>query len=82
MPFSRLRVELDDTEGHMPFRHSLDADGTEVTVRGPTGEEVSGHLRREADELILETEGELQEGTDLTIRFNDTGEEVKGHSRR
>jgi len=63
----------------------LHAKGTvgmeaEVTVRGSTGDEVSGHLRREGDELIFETEGELQEGG-LTIRFKDTGEEVKGHGR-
>jgi hypothetical protein len=89
MPRHYLTVDGDDTEGHMPLRH-LDAEGTEVTIRGASGEEVSGHLRREGDELTFETEEDdteghkryLDEGAEVTIRFKESGDEVKGHIRR
>jgi hypothetical protein len=91
MPRHYLTVDGDDTEGHMPLRH-LDAEGTEVTIRGASGEEVSGHLRREGDELIFEAEEDdveghkryldVGEGADVTIRLAEAGDEVKGHIYR
>jgi hypothetical protein len=89
MPRYYLKVDGDDTEGHMPLRH-LDAEGTEVTLRDSNGEQVSGHLRRGGDELIFDAEGDdteghkryLDEGAEVTIRFIEGGDEVKGHIKR
>jgi hypothetical protein len=91
MPTRRLKVDIDDMEAHMAFK-KLGAEGVEVTLGSSTAGEVSGHLRREGDELIFEAEEDdveghkryldVGEGADVTIRLAEAGDEVKGHIYR
>jgi hypothetical protein len=45
MAYKRIRLEPDDTGGHIPFKRE-DLSGQEVTIRMEDGTEVQGHAFR------------------------------------
>jgi hypothetical protein len=85
MPFKRIRIEPDDTEGHVWKREDL--TGQAVTVRMEDGTEVEGHAFKVKEDLTGEdAEGHLMKrGIDLEVddtqanllrAANDRGEPV------
>jgi hypothetical protein len=70
MPYKRIRVEPDDTEGQIPFKRE-DLSGQEVTIRMEDGTEVQGHAFRAKYE---HTKGDYTER--LGGRYNSIDVEV------
>jgi hypothetical protein len=72
----RIKVELEDVEGH-GFRYSgEDLTGQGATIRLQGGTEVQGHVIKRGEDLT----GEEAEGHALRVRGEDmTGEDTEGH---
>ncbi|MFN2488510.1 MAG: hypothetical protein ABR529_01970 [Actinomycetota bacterium] len=72
MPY-RYGIELDDVEGHMPFRYE-DLSGREVTIRLEDGTEVRGHgyYRGGEDTRGEDTEGHAYKWNGIELEVDDT----------